>query len=217
MITINDPVAGRSYVIDPSERTGRETGSFEVSIAQAEPGTEAVKVVEIDKMVTAGPGAPGGEAVTWIRTGAEGRDQVQVFARGVAVSAPLLAANKLVTDEPVEDLGEQVLEGLLVKGTRITNTIPAGTVGNERAIDIVTERWYSEDIQAVVLQRFSDPRVGETVYQLVNVALGDPSPDLFTVPAGFELTNEIIEGPPGTARFETRRFIMEQREREKAE
>jgi hypothetical protein len=39
----------------------------------------------------------------------------------------------------------------------------------------------------MVLQRFSDPRFGETVYRLVNVVLGDPSPDLFQVPQGYEL------------------------------
>ena len=48
-----------------------------------------------------------------------------------------------------------MLEGLLVQGTRMTDTIPAGAMGNERPIEIVTERWYSEDIDAMVLQRFS--------------------------------------------------------------
>ena len=90
--------------------------------------------------------------------------------------------------EPGEDLGEQVLEGLLVQGTRMTDTIPAGAMGNERPIEIVTERWYSKDIDAMVLQRFSDPRFGETIYQLVNVVLGEPSPDLFQVPQGYEMT-----------------------------
>jgi hypothetical protein len=39
----------------------------------------------------------------------------------------------------------------------------------------------------MVLQRFSDPRVGETVYRLVNVVRGEPSPDLFQVPQGYEV------------------------------
>ena len=89
--------------------------------------------------------------------------------------------------EPAEELGEQVLEGLLVKGTRMTDTIPAGTIGNDRPIEIVTERWYSEDIDAMVLQRYSDPRFGETTYRLVNVVRGEPSPDLFQVPQGYEI------------------------------
>jgi hypothetical protein len=69
----------------------------------------------------------------------------------------------------------------------MTDTIPAGTIGNERPIEIVTERWYSKDIDAMVLQRFSDPRFGETTYRLVNVARGEPSPDLFQVPQSYTL------------------------------
>ena len=69
----------------------------------------------------------------------------------------------------------------------MTDTIPAGTIGNERPIEIVTERWYSKDIDAMVLQRFFDPRFGETIYRLVNVVRGEPSPDLFQVPQGYEL------------------------------
>ena len=89
--------------------------------------------------------------------------------------------------EPAEELGEQVLEGLLVQGTRWKDTIPAGTIGNERPIDVVTDRWYSKDIDAMVLERHSDPRFGETTYRLVNVVLGEPSPDLFQVPQGYEI------------------------------
>ncbi|HJR71913.1 MAG TPA: hypothetical protein VKA43_17850 [Gammaproteobacteria bacterium] len=192
MITINDPVAGKSYVLEPVARTVREIGPFKVVIAHAQAGLAGTKA-ELEKVWTAGVPAPGAEAVTVIRTETGGRHEVRAFARGVAVSAPFAEAT-VGMYEPAEDLGEQVLEGLLVKGTRLTDTIPAGSVGNERAIDIVTERWYSEDIQAVVLHRFSDPRFGETVYRLVNVALGDPSAELFTVPDDYESTVIALDG-----------------------
>jgi hypothetical protein len=114
--------------------------------------------------------------------------------------------------EPGEDLGEQVLEGLLVQGTRMTDTIPAGAMGNERPIEIVTERWYSKDIDALVLQRFADPRVGETVYQLVNVVRGDPSPDLFQVPQGYELRSpDDVMPAPGVRAMPGQRFELELR------
>jgi hypothetical protein len=154
VINIHDPVAGKSYVLDPVERTAREIRPFQMAIAHAsEP--------------------PGG--------------RVQVFSTAPVGAVELFPPGTTGMYEPAEDLGEQVLEGLLVKGTRMTDTIPAGTIGNERAIDIVTERWYSKDIDALVLQRFSDPRFGETTYRLVNVVLGEPSPDLFQVPQGYEL------------------------------
>jgi hypothetical protein len=44
-----------------------------------------------------------------------------------------------------------------------------------------------------VRHRFFDPRSGETTYELVNVARGDPSPELFQVPQGYEIT--VVEGP----------------------
>ncbi len=119
---------------------------------------------------------------------ADGGEAVRVFTQaesGVAL-APF-PPGTVGMHEPAEELGEQVLEGLLVKGTRMTDTIPAGTIGNERAIEIVTERWYSEDIDAMVLQRYSDPRFGETTYRLINVVRGEPSPDLFQVPQGYEI------------------------------
>ena len=106
-----------------------------------------------------------------------------------------ISAGTVGAYEPGEDLGEQVLEGLLVQGTRMTDTIPAGTIGNERPIEIVTERWYSEDIDAMVLQRFFDPRFGETIYRLVNVVRGEPSPDLFQVPQGYELSGREMPRP----------------------
>ena len=42
-----------------------------------------------------------------------------------------------------ESLGKQNIEGVEAEGTRTTVTIPAGKIGNELPIDIVSERWYS--------------------------------------------------------------------------
>ena len=41
-----------------------------------------------------------------------------------------------------EDLGKKNIEGLECTGSQQTITIPAGEVGNERPISIVTETWY---------------------------------------------------------------------------
>src|SRR5207247_4067465 len=68
-----------------------------------------------------------------------------------------------------ESLGSQVIEGIQADGTRTTRTIPAGRIGNDKPIQIVTERWYSNQIQAVVLSKRFDPRIGETVYRLTNI------------------------------------------------
>ena len=65
-----------------------------------------------------------------------------------------------------------------------------GESAAERPIEITSERWYSDELEAVVLSRTSDPRFGETSYRLVNVARGEPSADLFAVPQGYELQSE---------------------------
>ena len=203
MINIHDPVTGKSYVLDPAERTAREIRPFQMAIAHAPDQIEAAKAgtATWNIAVPAPPPVPasGGVVavdversverdVTVIRSRRDGGgDSVQVFATAPVGAVQLFPPGTTGMYEPAEQIGEQVLEGLLVKGTRMTDTIPAGTIGNERPIDIVTERWYSEDIDAMVLQRFSDPRFGETTYRLVNVVLGEPSPDLFQVPQGYEL------------------------------
>lgn len=227
-ISIHDPVAGTSYMLDPNAKSAREIRQFQMAIAHDQVElTKAAGEAGAIYHYSAGAAAPvvttvpGGSNITVIRQDgdagtmihrAEGAANVHVVEpqRGVVVFPQGTAG----ASSPPEDLGEQVLEGVLAKGTRMTDTIPAGTIGNERPIEIVTERWYSEAIDAIVLHRYSDPRFGETTYRLVNVVLGDPSPDLFEVPQGYEIEASEMPRPvtrvvpPGGAefqRFELRR------------
>ena len=94
-----------------------------------------------------------------------------------------------------EALGAATIEGLQAQGTRTTVTIPAGAIGNAAPIQVVTERWYSADLEMPVLTRCSDPRTGETVTRLIHVSRSAPAPALFQVPPDFKL----IDGP--TSRF----------------
>lgn len=89
--------------------------------------------------------------------------------------------------EVKESLGRQTIEGLDAEGTRSTVTIPAGEIGNERPISVVTERWYAPELQSVVLSKHSDPRFGETIYRLININRGEPARNLFEVPPDFQL------------------------------
>jgi hypothetical protein len=90
-------------------------------------------------------------------------------------------------DVKKEDLGTQQIEGVAAKGTRTTLTIPAGEIGNERPIEIVNERWFSDELQTIVQSRRSDPRMGETVYRLTNIQKGEPDAALFQVPDDFKV------------------------------
>jgi len=84
-----------------------------------------------------------------------------------------------------EPLGTSVIEGVQAEGTRTVVTIPAGTIGNQAPIEMVSERWFSPELGVVVMSRRTDPRFGETTYRLQNIARGEPSPELFQVPADY--------------------------------
>jgi TonB family protein len=94
-----------------------------------------------------------------------------------------------------ESLGKQNIEGVDAEGTRNTVEIPAGEIGNEREIEIVFERWYSPELQLVVMTKHSDPRFGETTYRLININRSEPAHELFELPDDYTLN----ETPPPTS------------------
>jgi hypothetical protein len=89
-------------------------------------------------------------------------------------------------DVRTEKLGMKEFDGVAAEGTRTTMTIPAGEIGNVRAIDITSERWYSPELRVVVFSRRSDPRFGDTTYRLTNIARAEPDPALFQVPPDYK-------------------------------
>jgi len=95
-----------------------------------------------------------------------------------------------------QSLGTQSINGVNAEGTRITRTIPLGQIGNDKAIQIVFERWYSPDLQIVVKSTRIDPRFGTTTYTLTNVQRAEPAATLFTVPSDYT----VKEGGPGGPR-----------------
>jgi hypothetical protein len=92
-------------------------------------------------------------------------------------------------DAKTESLGKQSMEGIPVEGTRTTMTIPAGEMGNDLPIQVVTEKWYSPELQVNVMTRHSDPRFGETVYQLTHISRSEQDRSLFEVPRGYKIEN----------------------------
>jgi hypothetical protein len=86
-----------------------------------------------------------------------------------------------------ESLGSQILEGVQAEGSRTTTTIPAGQAGNEQPLLITDERWYSPDLKTVVMTKHSDPRYGDTTYQLTNIQRIEPPASLFEVPSDYTI------------------------------
>ena len=192
-ITIDDPVAKTHYVLDTKGKTAQK-----MTMPGMPPGIPPGMAGELANMAIRRPfpgGAPGANAdVIFERIapgpGAMGSATVMAWTHSTEERRSANVKN--------EDLGLRTIEGVAAKGTRHTLTIPAGEVGNERPIEVVTETWYSDQLKTAVLTIHKDPRFGETTTKLVNVRLGDPPRNVFEVPAEYKVN----EGP---AMFEIRR------------
>jgi hypothetical protein len=195
-IFINDPVAGVTYSLDSRSHTAhksvpfkfefsRKTGEqFEFRVAQGTGGASGNVIINAPLAATAGARAttPPVDQFT-LRTEA-GVGETFVFR-----SKPNNA------NEVKQDLGKQNIEGVEAEGTRTTVTIAAGEIGNERPIEIVSERWYSPELQLVVMTRHSDPRTGETTYKLTNINRAEPAKSLFEVPSDYTIKESPSFGP----------------------
>jgi hypothetical protein len=98
-------------------------------------------------------------------------------------------------DVVTESLGQQTIEGVNATGSRSTTTIPTGAIGNLQPIKIVVEQWVSTDLQVLVMTRHSDPRSGETTYRLQSIVRAEPDRSLFTVPADYMMKDSGIREP----------------------
>jgi hypothetical protein len=91
-----------------------------------------------------------------------------------------------------ESLGTREVEGVAASGARTSRTIPTGSIGNDRPIEITTERWMAEELQVLLLSREHDPRTGTVEFRLTNIQRTEPPRELFTVPPDYR----IIDAPP---------------------
>jgi hypothetical protein len=173
-VFINDPVANTNLVLDSRNKIARKMPSPKIKFAPSSGGASG-DVAMMGMKVNAE------RRMTISRTGAAGEPNV-IFSSSTLQMPPGKAmegnANK-------ESLGTQMIEGVRAEGTRTTLTIPAGAIGNDLPIQIVSERWYSPELQTVVMTKRSDPRMGETVYRLSNVSRTEPSRSLFEAPSDY--------------------------------
>jgi hypothetical protein len=84
-------------------------------------------------------------------------------------------------------LGTKTVNGESSTGTQITETIPAGAIGNAQAIQITRVTWVSTELKVPVEIQSSDPRFGSSDLELTNIVHTDPNPSLFLVPAGYTI------------------------------
>jgi hypothetical protein len=89
-----------------------------------------------------------------------------------------------------ENLGMKTIDGLEVKGTRVTQLIPVGREGNDRPLTVTTETWFCPDLKIMVESINDDPRSGTSTMELTNVDRGEPDPTLFQPPAGYTVKEQ---------------------------
>jgi hypothetical protein len=139
--------------------------------------------------------------------GSDNHPQVLVFISDIAnrsqifldLNNKIARTNKIIgtpppeppspTNAKTEELGTKTIEGVSAVGTR--NTFEIRLPGGKTA-QATSERWFSPDLQTVVMSRHLDPMSGEHVFKLVNIKLAEPAANLFAVPTGFR-----VESRPG--------------------
>jgi len=92
-----------------------------------------------------------------------------------------------------ESLGEQMILGFRAHGTRVITTVPAGQIGNESPIDIVSELWFSPELELVMRSLHRDPWGGEFVTMVTKVRRRNQPADLFKVPAQYTMIDADTE------------------------
>lgn len=189
---INDPVAGVTYSLDARTNTARKSVPFRFELG----GKQGVEGQHFEFKIDRGATATGtGPTRRMILTAPSEVDHVTVRTEANAGPGYVFRTNPGSNNEVKQELGKQIIEGVEAEGTRTTITIPAGEIGNERPIEIVSERWYSPELQLVVMSRHSDPRTGETTYKLTNINRAEPAKSLFEVPGGYTIKEGADVGP----------------------
>ena len=202
-VSIVDPVAHLSYVLNPASRTayrdpvrmampaagarGRGGAPGEL-IAKIDDETRARRAAEMGGTPDAPPPPP--PAPRSLGAAPPPPPPAPV-PPGTRAAVERSMANNVVT----ENLGQQSVEGVNATGSRSTTTIAAGAIGNLQPIKIVAEQWFSPDLQVLVLTRHNDPRTGDTIYRLQSIVRAEPDRSLFTVPVDYTLKESGIREP----------------------
>jgi hypothetical protein len=193
-VSIVDPVAHVSYVLDPASRSAYRDP---VQLAMPMTGGRG----RGPGMMRRSPDGVPGDMQQRAKMTAEEEARMKEGLPPPPPPPPPMPGFKTALDEAVsdsaahEDLGKQNIEGVPASGVRSTTTIPAGDIGNLQPIKVVSEQWFSPDLQVLVMTRHTDPRTGETIYKLQNIVRAEPDRSLFTVPADYTLRESGIREP----------------------
>lgn len=181
-VTIHDPVQGSVLELNLNDKTVRNTG-FNFAFKTVFSGSPSPESLAADKVKAEGA----------LREALQKKIEMRGMENVIINGDPGLTSHQIViqrfegnASKPAEvSIGTQSINGVLAEGRRSVIEIPAGQIGNDRPLQVVSERWFSNDLQMVVKSTNSDPRFGETSFQLTGISQGAQDPALFTAPADF--------------------------------
>lgn len=198
MVTITDPVAGRHYSLDNARKVARSMPLPTLAAFGPAGAADTISIVNeagvTQRTVVRGTAAAArsgsasatvpepADVITTVRTEAMAQPGSPTT---VTMARRINGGDTAASNATTESLGTRQVEGVGAEGSRTTVTIPAGSIGNQLPIEIVSERWFSSELGVVVLSRRSDPRFGETIYRLTNIVRAEPAAELFEVPADY--------------------------------
>ncbi len=161
VIEINDSIAGYWIVLDSINKTAHR---YQL---QSRPGLSSTSFSRVTGGIVGGTDVSGGVSSTGTQPAAMMRPQISS-----------------------ESLGTKTIDGVLVLGTLMKMTYPAGMMGNDKPIVTTTESWHSPELKVTVMSRTSDPRSGETIRGLTNINRAEPNPALFQIPRDYRVVDE---------------------------
>jgi len=95
-----------------------------------------------------------------------------------------------------EDLGTKEIEGVLARGVRATQIIPAEGNDTGKEIVITDEYWYSDELRINVVMKHNDPRSGTSTVTVTHITRGEPDPALLEMPEGYTRAGAAQPPPP---------------------
>lgn len=219
-VTINDPVEGAVYTLNPETRTAtkrmvrqmatmaadkaramadeRRKERIEMRLEKAE-GKLAEREREIIiKRVERAEGAANARIHENVRIqvlkNLEGKPMPgleRLENLGPMISG-VIGESKWASKSTVRELGTKEIEGVKATGKMRSYEIPAGEIGNRNAIVVTNESWYSPDLQVTMLTKRSDPRIGDKIYRLASVKRDEPAAALFAIPSDYTVKDATI-------------------------
>lgn len=94
-----------------------------------------------------------------------------------------------------EELGKQQIAGMETVGTRDSTTYNPGVFGNDTAVTVEREYWFSPQLGVNLLSKRSDPRFGSQTFTITEVSISEAEAQLFDLPKGFTVVDHRGKAP----------------------